>query len=132
MEKIKANIDQWHQFLITKDHEILDEILDKDVVFHSPVVWTPQEGKKITKFYLMAAVKVLITDTSEFSYINKTMDNDKCILEFVTTIDGLTINGVDMIEINDEGKITSFKVMIRPLKAIHKVHEKMAELFGKK
>ena len=132
MEKMKISIDQWHQFLITKDHEILDEILDKDVVFHSPVVWTPQEGKKITKFYLMAAVKVLITDTSEFSYISKTMDNNKCILEFVTTIDGLTINGVDMIEINDEGKITSFKVMIRPLKAIHKVHEKMAELFGKK
>lgn len=132
MEKTKSSIVQWHEFLKNRDHEILDGILADDVVFHSPVVWTPQEGNKITKFYLMAAVKVLDTETSEFSYVNEIMTENQCILEFVSTIDGISINGVDMIEMNEEGKIISFKVMIRPLKAIHKVHEKMAELFGKK
>jgi hypothetical protein len=125
------SLKNWHTFLDTKNPKILDELLANEVIFYSPVVWTPQEGKQITKLYLMAALEVFGGENSNFKYVSQIIDNKQFILEFVTLIDGITVNGVDMIEVNDEGKIISFKVMIRPLKAINKVHEKMGEMLEK-
>jgi hypothetical protein len=131
LEVINATLKTWHLFLETKNPELLDELLADDVVFHSPVVWTPQEGLWITKLYLMAAMEVLGAENSGFTYVKEVIGNRTCVLEFTTTIDDITINGIDMIDINDAGQIVSFKVMIRPLKAINKVHEKMGELLAK-
>ena len=50
------------------------------------------------------------------------------VLEFMTELDGITVNGVDIIRFDDEGKIVDFKVMIRPLKAIQKIHGQMAQM----
>ncbi len=115
----------------TRNPKILDELLANEVIFYSPIVWTPQEGKQITKLYLMAALEVFGGENANFRYVKQVVDNNQFILEFNTIIDGITVNGVDMIEVNEEGKIISFKVMVRPLKAINKVHEKMGEMLEK-
>jgi len=115
----------------TRNPKILDELLANEVVFYSPIVWSPQEGKQITKLYLIAALKVFGGENTNFTYVRQVIENNQFILEFTTIIDGITVNGVDMIEVNDEGKIISFKVMVRPLKAINKVHEKMGEMLEK-
>ena len=126
-----ASLKNWHTFLDTKNPKILDELLSDEVIFYSPIVWAPQEGKQIAKLYLMAALEVFGGENSNFRYVNQIIDNKQFILEFITLIDGVTVNGVDMIAVNEDGKIISFKVMIRPLKAINKVHEKMGEMLEK-
>jgi len=128
---MNTSLKNWHTFLDTKNPKILDELLANEVIFYSPIVWTPQEGKQITKLYLMAAMEVFSGENADFRYVKQVVDNNQFILEFTTLIDGVTVNGVDMIELNDDGKIISFKVMVRPLKAINKVHEKMGEMLEK-
>lgn len=128
---MNTSLKNWHTFLETGNPKILDELLANEVIFYSPIVWTPQEGKQITKLYLMAALEVFGGENADFRYVKQVVDNKQFILEFVTLIDGVTVNGVDMIELNDDGKIISFKVMVRPLKAINKVHEKMGEMLEK-
>ncbi|HEY9168230.1 MAG TPA: hypothetical protein VIN72_01935 [Lutibacter sp.] len=128
---MNATLKNWHQFLETRNSKILDDLLAHDVIFYSPIVWTPQEGKMITKIYLMAALEVFGSENSNFTYLKQVVDKNNFFLEFTTIIDGVTVNGIDMIEANEEGKIISFKVMIRPLKAMNKVHEKMGEMLEK-
>lgn len=106
--------------------EGLDEILAEDAVLWSPVVHTPQRGKMITKLYLMAAGQTIGNDT--FKYLRIFDCGDKAVLEFETEMDGLYVNGVDMIEWDADGKIIDFKVMIRPLKAVQIVHAQMANM----
>ena len=112
-----------HGFLESGDPAALSALLDEDVVFESPVVHTPQRGKDITFKYLMAAGKVL--GGPGFTYLGEWRAENSAILEFETEIDGIRINGIDMIWWNDEGRITRFKVMVRPLKAINLVHQMM-------
>lgn len=122
---IPGAIQKWHQMLETKDLSLLDDILADDARMHSPVVHTVQEGKEITKMYLSAAANTLCNDT--FKYVRKVYDEDFVLLEFETVLDGISVNGVDMISLNNEGKISDFKVMIRPLKGIGAVHKVMGE-----
>ena len=119
-------IGKWHELVAARDLAALDEILAEDVVFHSPVVHTPQAGKTLTKMYLGAAFHVLANDT--FSYVREVVSETDAVLEFEVEIDGLLVNGVDMIRWDGSGRITDFKVMLRPLKAINLIHRKMAEL----
>ncbi|WP_372768328.1 nuclear transport factor 2 family protein [Lutibacter sp.] len=128
---MNATLKNWHTFMETRNPKILDELLAKEVTFYSPIVWTPQEGKQITKLYLIAALEVFGGKNSNFTYVRQVIDKNQFILEFTTMIDGITVNGVDMIEVNDDDKIISFKVMVRPLKAINKIHEKMGEMLEK-
>jgi hypothetical protein len=116
----------WHRLAQTKDAAGLDTLLAEDVVFHSPIVHTPQVGKAITKLYLSAAFVVFNNDA--FRYVREVRTGSDAVLEFVTLIDGITVNGVDMIRWNDAGEITEFKVMVRPLKAINLIHQKMGEM----
>ncbi len=119
----------WHKLVETRDAAELDAILADNVVFHSPVVHTPQAGKPITTLYLTAALHVLNNDT--FRYLREVVQGNCAVLEFQTVIDGITINGVDMIAWGEDGKINDFKVMIRPLKAINLVHRMMGEMLEK-
>jgi ketosteroid isomerase-like protein len=116
-------IAKWHAYMESGDPQVLSALLDDDVVFESPVVHTPQRGKEITFKYLMAAAKVL--GGPEFTYLNEWKADDSDILEFQTRIDGISINGVDMIWWNAAGRIIRFKVMVRPLKAINLLHQMM-------
>ena len=117
-------VKSWHQIVETKDLTELDKILHDDVIFHSPVVHTPQMGKKITMKYLGAAFTVFFNDS--FKYVREVESETDAMLEFTVNIEGIIVNGVDMIQWNDDGKITEFKVMIRPLKAIQLIHHQMA------
>ena len=124
-----AAVREWHQLIEDRNTAGLDDALADDAVFHSPIVHTPQEGKALTKLYLTGAFHVLAN--TDFRYVREVASGDHAVLEFVTEVDGITVNGVDMIEWNDEGKIVDFKVMIRPLKAVHLLHQKMAEMLKK-
>ena len=107
----------WHGIVKSRDTAALAALLADDVVFHSPVVHTPQRGRAVTMLYLRGALHVL--NTRHFSYLREIVGPRDALLEFVTEIDGLHVNGVDLIRWNDEGLITDFKVMVRPLKAIN-------------
>ena len=121
-----APLAAWHHIVREGNGSGIAALLADDVVFHSPVVHTPQVGKRITTHYLMAAVQVFFNPT--FRYVREVVGERDAVLEFETTVDGILVNGVDMVSWNDEGLITSFKVMVRPLKAIQLIHEKMAAM----
>ena len=135
----EAGVAVWHDYVRNVSEERLDAILADDVTFESPVVHTPQEGKAVTKLYLMAAFNVFPGDdpkgdgkpAGKFKYVREIVGTHDAVLEFETEMDGIFVNGVDMITWNDEGKISHFKVMIRPLKAIQKVHANMAAMLEK-
>jgi ketosteroid isomerase-like protein len=122
----KEGLEKWHGFVKSQDMAELSDLLTDDAVFYSPVVHTPQEGKAITTMYLMGAAQVL--GNSDFTYVREVVDGENAVLEFTGVVDGITINGVDMIRFNEDGKIVEFKVMIRPLKAINLLHQKMGEM----
>jgi hypothetical protein len=120
----------WHRVLEGGNRpDDLAAIIREDAVFHSPVVHTPQRGRDIVVAYLAAAGVVLNTD--KFRYVREFSEGDHALLEFVTELDGIHINGVDIITFDDMGMISDFKVMVRPLKAINKVWEMMGAQLAK-
>jgi len=125
MSEAKNLIHKWHKVIESDDLKMLDEIIADDAVFSSPVVFKPMEGKEITMMYLHAAGQSF--NMEKFKYTREIHDDMNSVLEFETYIDDISVNGVDMIEWNEDGKICNFKVMIRPFKAVQKVQEKMIE-----
>ena len=135
---IREVIEKWHLHMKGQLPGGLDELLDDDVVFISPIVFTPQEGKAITKLYLQAAGQTLPGEKKtsgtptegdkSFRYIKEVLSGNTAVLEFETYVEGKYVNGIDMITCNDAGKIIEFKVMIRPLQAINLVHKQMGEM----
>jgi hypothetical protein len=128
---------RWHQHLRGELPGGLDELLHDDVVFYSPIVFTPQEGKAITKRYLEAAGQTLPGDppadrsadrSGGFRYTKQVLAGDVAVLEFETTVEGKYVNGVDIIRCDDDGRIVEFRVMIRPLQAVNLVHRQMAAM----
>lgn len=116
---------RWHAYMLGgSDPALLAEMLADDAVFHSPVVHTPQAGKAKVMGYLGAASGVFGNGT--FEYVREIVDGDNVMLEFTCEMDGIKVNGIDLIQFNADGKIQDFKVMVRPLKAINKVWELMA------
>jgi ketosteroid isomerase-like protein len=124
---IETVIDRWHGFMRGEEPNALDELLADDVVFYSPVVYTPQQGKGITTVYLQAAAVALPGDGGDgaFRYTKQVLAGDTAVLEFETTVNGKYVNGVDIIRCNADGHIVEFRVMIRPLQAVNAVHEQM-------
>ena len=123
---VPATIERWHHVVTQRDAKALHELLAEDVVFVSPVVHTPQAGRPITEAYLAAAMHVLNNDS--FRYLNQWYGPDSAVLEFACTIEGIEVNGIDMIHWNTAGRIDHFKVMVRPLKAVNKLHEMMGRM----
>ncbi len=118
-------IQRWHAYMQADDPALLDALLSEEAVFESPVVHTPQAGKGKTMAYLRAAAVVL--GNPSFRYLNEWYADRSAILEFACEIDGIQINGIDMISWGEDGRITHFKVMVRPLKAMNKLHQMMGE-----
>ena len=121
-------LERWHEIMKERKPELLDEILAEDCVFLSPVVHTPQRGREITRLYLTGAMHVL---NDGFHYVKEVVSPEHAVLEFVCEIDGITVNGVDIMSFDKDGKINEFKVMVRPLKAINMLHAKMGEMLEK-
>jgi ketosteroid isomerase-like protein len=126
---LEAALKEWHRVAAEKDVKGLDAILADDVVFQSPVVHTPQRGKAITTAYLTAALHVL--NNEHFHYTGEWTAQNSAVLNFATSLDGIEIDGVDIITWNDAGKIVNFKVMVRPLKAVNMLHQMMAAMLTK-
>jgi predicted SnoaL-like aldol condensation-catalyzing enzyme len=114
----------WHRYMRGNDPALLAELVADDAVFHSPVVHTPQAGKDKVLAYLTAAGKVL--GNQSFRYVRELVDGPEAMLEFLVEVDAVTINGIDLIRFDLEGRIVDFKVMVRPLKAINKLWDLMA------
>jgi len=139
MAMIEQVIEKWHAHMRGQLPGGLDELLDDDVVFYSPIVYTPQVGKAITKLYLQAAGQTLPGEkpardtpagdapTIGFHYTKIVMTGDTAVLEFETTVEGKYVNGVDIFRCNDAGRIVEIRVMIRPLQAINLVHAQMGK-----
>lgn len=123
---IERAIEHWHRYLAGDLPGGLDELLADDVVFYSPVVYTPQRGRPITTKYLEAASRTLAGEGGAgFSYTKQVLAGDTAVLEFETSVGGKYVNGVDIIRCDDAGRIVEFRVMMRPLQAIQAVHEQM-------
>jgi len=145
-EPIVGVIERWHAHLRGELAGGLDELLHDDVVFYSPIVFRPQEGKAITSLYLQAAGQALPGEggggiggataddldaerpAGAFRYTKKVLSGDTAVLEFETTVEGKYVNGVDIIRCDAAGKIVEFRVMIRPLQAVNLVHQQMAAM----
>lgn len=138
MSTIRTVIDRWHAFLRGELPAGLDDLLDEDVVFYSPIVYTPQHGKALTSLYLQAAAATFPGNSTasaspgggpgHFRYTKEVLSGDTAILEFETEMEGKYVNGVDIIRCNDEGRVVEFRVMIRPLQAVNLVHKQMAAM----
>lgn len=120
-------VEQWHRF-VAGDAAVLDSLLAEDVVFYSPVVFTPQRGRDVTRMYLLGAAQVL--GTGAFRYTKQVLAGTEAVLEFETEVDGKHVNGVDIITCDDTGQIVEFRVMLRPLQAVNAVHQRMADILG--
>lgn len=116
----------WHRLVRNQDAAGLNALLAEDVVFHSPIVHTPQRGRRLAVWYLAAAFGVL--SGPSFRYVREIAGPSAAMLEFETEIEGIFINGVDIIEWNESGQVVDFKVMLRPLKAINLIHQRMAAM----
>lgn len=125
-----TGLDKWYGYIKSHDRTALFDLLHPDAVFESPVVHTPQRGRDIAFKYLASADKVL--GGPGFTYVGEWKNDNGAVLEFETVIDGIRINGVDIITFDAEGRITNFKVMVRPLKAINMLHRLMAEQLAAK
>jgi hypothetical protein len=136
---IEKTVADWHRHLSGRLPGGLDELLHDDVVFYSPIVYTPQEGKAVTKLYLEAAGQTLPGDRPDgdhapgghpggFRYTKQVLAGHVAVLEFETTVEGKYVNGVDIIRCDDDGRIVEFRVMIRPLQAVNLVHRQMAAM----
>ena len=132
---IERTIERWHRFLAGSLPGGLDELLADDVVFYSPVVFTPQKGKAVTMLYLNAAGSVFGAATkpqgegggssSRFRYTKEILAGNQAVLEFEAELGGKYVNGVDIITCDDEGRIVEFRVMLRPLQAVNMMHQQM-------
>ena len=121
-------IEGWHRVVRERDLALLQALLADDAVFHSPVVHAPQRGRALVAGYLGAALQLL--SAPGFRYVREIIGEQDAMLEFEVEIDGIQVDGVDIIRWNEAGQIVDFKVMIRPLKAINLVHQRMAELLA--
>ena len=125
MSAAAKGLKRWHEVIKGgSDPAALAAIMREDAVFHSPVVHTPQVGRPIVVAYLSAAGATLGNDS--FTYVREVVDGDTAVLESTTDMDGIHVNGIDMITFDEGGLIKDFKVMVRPLKAVNKVWEMMA------
>ncbi len=124
MSAAHQGVAAWHAYMASGGNaDLLSAQVADDAVFHSPVVHSPQEGKAKVMLYLLSAAKVLGNDS--FAYVREIVDGDNALLEFTSEIDGIKINGIDLIQFGDDGKIKDFKVMVRPVKAVNKLWEMM-------
>jgi hypothetical protein len=123
-------LETWHHLVRTQDLSGLDTLLAEDAVFYSPVVHTPQRGKALTAAYLGAAFQVFFNPS--FRYVREIVGASDAMLEFETEVDGVLVNGVDLIKWDEAGRIVEFKVMLRPLKAINLIHQRMAAMLQPK
>lgn len=135
-DPIEQTVADWHRFIRGELPGGLDQLLHDEVVFLSPIVFTPQEGRELTELYLRGAGVSFGGEAGDgpgpatgrsFHYVKEVVDGDHAVLEFEAEVDGIVVNGVDILTVDHDGRIVEFKVMLRPLKAIELMHARMRE-----
>ena len=118
-----STIKIWKKIIRTGDEHKLENIIHEKAIFHSPVVYSPQEGKKKVLKYLSSAVKTFYGKS--FNYNDNIISkNEIYFAEFKAYFDDIEVNGIDLIKCED-GLIKEFKVFLRPIKGIKKVWNEM-------
>ena len=112
----------WHAVVESGDPALLDGLLADDVIFRSPAVYAPQPGKDLTMLYLRSAMTVL---GPSLRYVGEWYGPSSAVLEFEADLDGMYVHGVDMLRWNDEDRLISFTVMVRPMRGLNKLVEQM-------
>jgi hypothetical protein len=120
---MEANLQRWHKVVFEKDFDLLNELLDENVEFHSPTLWKPKLGRDVTA-YILQMITAMFED---FEYHREWISEDSLALEFSANVEGKNLKGIDLIRWNDEGKIIHFEVMLRPLNTLQLVFEKMTK-----
>lgn len=108
-------LERWHDVVASRDAAQLPGMIAPDAIFRSPAVHTPQEGRDLVVAYLSAALVVL---GPELTYSDTWQRENDAVLKFTTVVDGLQVEGIDMITWDGDGMITEFTVMVRPFKAL--------------
>ena len=121
-----AAIEKWHAMMLTNNMSELPDLLHNDAIFHSPVVHSPQMGKSKVLGYLQAAGVVF--EGTNFTYTREIIGDGQAMLEFTSELDGVHVNGVDIISWDENDQSTEFKVLVRPVKAVNKLWERMGEM----
>jgi hypothetical protein len=124
-----TGLDMWYDYVNSHDRATLWDLLDPNVVFESPIVHTPQRGRDITFKYLWSVGEVL--GGKGFAFVGEWRNDTSAVLEFEAEVGGINLNGVDMITCGDDGRVTHFKVMVRPLEAVNLLHRLMGEQLAK-
>jgi hypothetical protein len=117
------NLDRWHKVVLEKDLNLLTELLDENVEFHSPALWKPKSGVEVTHFILSTVIDIF----QDFRYHREWVEGNDMALEFSAQVRDKNIKGIDLIKWNDEGKIVHFEVMVRPLNGLQALFEEMSE-----
>ncbi|MEQ6903264.1 nuclear transport factor 2 family protein [Nocardioides sp. YIM 152588] len=109
----------------SKDLDAVEAMLADDVVFRSPVAFSPYPGKAITIAILRAVVEVF----EDLHYVREIREGAHHALMFEAGVDGLAITGCDFLVYDEDGRIVDFMVMVRPLKAAQALAARMAERY---
>ena len=124
----EIGLQRWHELVASRDPSRLQELVAEDAVFRSPAVHTPQEGRELVTAYLAGAIEVL---GPTLTYHDEWTRERDAVLRFTAEVDGLRVEGVDLVTWDDDGRIAAFTVMIRPFKALQAVMARMLEQLAK-
>lgn len=118
----------WHQVVADKDPAKLTGIVHKDAVFRSPMVYKPYHGQGTLVFVLSQVIEIF----EDFTYHRELISEDgrSAFLEFTTNIGDKTLKGLDLITFDEDGKITEFEVLIRPMSGLMALAEQMGKRMG--
>ncbi len=129
MADLPLAVRRWHAVVESGDLALLDDLLAEDVAFRSPAVFRPQEGKALTTMYLAGALKVL---GPTLRYVSEWHAPGSAVLEFEADLEGVFVQGVDLMRWNSDGRLTSFTVLVRPLRGLEKLMELMQRELGRR
>lgn len=109
-----AFLARWHRIVAEKDVDGLATILADDVTVGAPPYWTRFEGKAVAQKLL----GIIVETIEEFTYHREWTSGRELALEFRGRVGGLDLQGIDLITLDDRGRIARLDVMIRPMNAL--------------
>ncbi len=112
---------RWHVMIESGDSSALPDMLAEDVVFRSPFAFTPYRGRRAVAGLLQTVIQVF----RDFRYHRQFVSRDSAALEFSASVGDLSLKGIDLIRLGEDGRIVDFEVMIRPANALLALGEEM-------
>ena len=104
-----------------KDFSQIDDLLTEDVVFRSPVVYKPYEGREAVRFLLEAVVQVF----EGFRCLDQVEGDGRAVLIFEARAGDRDLQGVDVLRFADDGRVSELTVMVRPMSGLNALAEEM-------